>query len=159
MNCISSTVGAKNASYSVRSILFGNEGVSWSNELSPPFHSILSNKLKSCGHIRCHEVYESIEERLSSMLLIESCCILLGELAHLKFADYETVLLDAINDLSRVLIRVRLNHSESSLSLRFKFLASEEIPVLYELQLTSENCDNRADEEIFEIYSRASHPL
>ena len=159
MNSISSTVSAENASYSVWSILFGNEGVSWSNELSPPFHSILSNKLKSSGHIRCHEVYESIEERLSSVLLIESCSILLGELAHLKFADYETVLLDAINDLSRVLIRVRLNHSESSLSLRLKFLASEKIPVLYELQLTSENCDNRADEEIFEIYSWASHPL
>ena len=65
------------------------------------------------------------------MFSIELACAFICESAHFKFANYETALLNSINNFPSVCVGIRLDHCECALSLAFKLLTREEIAILH----------------------------
>ena len=104
MNGVFSSISAESTSDRVWCLFPSNLRVSWSNELSPPLDSIVSNQLHSDADVRRHEVGEIIEERLSSVLSIKSLSRFFAELGHLHSVDLEPTLLYSVYNFSKVLV-------------------------------------------------------
>lgn len=80
------------------------------------------------------------------------------EFTHLKFRNGETVLINGVDNFSSLSVTVRLDHGKRSFSFALKFVSSEDVSILCELQLSGVYVDNAADIEVF-IVDAASHPL
>ena len=69
-----------------------------------------------------------------------------SELAHLQLRYGETVFVNCIDDLSSLNVTVWLNERESSPGMRLKFVSSEDVGVVHQLELSGMYVDNRAEE-------------
>lgn len=100
----------------MRGMLLGFVRVSWSDHVSELLDCIFSNDFHSSDDVALHEVGQVGEESFSSMFSIE----VIGELwpakpTHFKFGNFETVLINCVNDLARLSVTVWLNHSKGFL--------------------------------------------
>jgi hypothetical protein len=77
---------------------------------------------------------------------------LLVESRHLHAVDFKALLVDRVDDLAHAHISVRLDGSESSLTLVFKMVSSVHISVVHHLKNSSHNCHLGALEEIIELH-------
>ena len=79
------------------------------------------------------------------MLSIKLISLLnLREFAHLQFRNGETVLIDGIDNLSSLSVTVWLHHGEGPPGSRLKLVLREYISIVYQLELSGEDSDDRA---------------
>lgn len=64
------------------------------------------------------------------MFSVESTSSLLRELAHLELGDFKASRVNIVNDLANVLVRVGLDHSESTSTQGFEILTSANVSIV-----------------------------
>jgi len=79
------------------------------------------------------------------MLSVELGDRVFVEFGHLELIDLETPLLNGINDLAHLLIRIRLDHSEGGFSLNRLLLGSCDVPVFLHFKHSGEDCHLRSN--------------
>lgn len=145
MNCIFSTVCTENSSNRIWRLLFGNSRISWSNEFSPSFNCTCLNKLHTNADIAGHERLKSWEEWLFNMLSIEfSSCIII-EFWHFKLTNLESSALNTINNFTKILILIWLNHCEGRFPLSALLSSSSNISIFFNSKNSRENGNFSSD--------------
>ena len=86
------------------------------------------------------------------MLTVEFSSCGLTEPGHLQLADFKSVDIYSINDLSNMLIAIRFNHSKSLLPINFKLLACGYITIISDLKLPSIYSEHCPSEELVHLY-------
>ena len=89
----------------------------------------------------------------------ETCGSRRGKSAHLQFRDNETVLVNRFDDLSSVHVSIGLDESKLSFFASCKGLASGSVSIVDELELSSIDSYDGADEELIHADAGVGHSL
>ena len=145
MHSISHGIGSIEGSDRVSGSGLSLLGVSWANNFSKPGNSVLGHQLHAGADVALHVGAKISEERLSLVLLVEDVSLLwLAKPAHLQLRNGETVLIDGIDNLSSLSVTVWLHHGEGPPGSRLKLVLREYISIVYQLELSGEDSDDRA---------------
>lgn len=143
VNTVSNVVTSESSSEWSWSIHLGLRRLSWSNNLSPPVNSIVTNYLHTSDYITWEERGNVREERFSLVFSIELLCSLLIEPRHLEFCNIESICVNSVDHFSCLGVNIWLNHSEWFLTGLIKFRSSENIAVVNKLELSIVNSYDR----------------
>ena len=125
MDCVSCVVSPEISPQTLRCNLFSLKRISWTNEVPPTSDCILVYELNSSDIIACNKAHQVVIEGFALVFSIEVASCLGRELGNLKFTNDEAILVNSVNDLSSLCIRIWLDHSESFLSVVLKLLPGE----------------------------------
>ena len=142
------SISAKDSSQRVGSISLGNLGVSGADKLPPAGDGALADQLHTNADIAGHEALEIWEEWFLGVLSIKLSSSVVIEFRHFQLANLEALALNCIDNFSKVLILVRLDHGESRLSLSGLLVLSGNISISDDGKHSRKNGDLCSNKQI-----------
>lgn len=100
------------------------------NKISPPLNRMIPHKLNTHYQIARNKVDQVIIKWLTLMLRIKLRRLLLRKPQHFDIGNCELLLLNSRYNFPNILIGIRFNHSECSLSLTLKTSTGEDISIV-----------------------------
>jgi hypothetical protein len=151
MHSIESAVDTEFASNRARGLLFGNGGISWSNNVTPLLDGIVGDELHTNADITGHRSGQVGVESFANVLLVKLSNGLVRKFRHFELRNLEAGSVDLVKDLSEVLIGMRLDHSEGSGSSLFETVAGSHIAIVGDFHDTGEDCYFSAHVEVLKL--------
>lgn len=112
MHGVLGTIGSENCAERTRRLILCLLSVSWSNKFSPSLNGSIFDEFHSHADIARDKALQVREKWLSDVLAIENIRGLLRKFGHFKLINLESLLLNCVNNLSKVLVTAWLNHGE-----------------------------------------------